>query len=305
MYFARCVLLTLSLVSLFAQEKTQPSPGRPAEPRSVSDDIKKNSQENKASATQPPSAQPAAVKNSDTAPTRNRQTSDIAPKDQEQTVRISSIPTVTVQSIKDWTDRAFWVFSLVLVIVGVLQVFVLIRQNRIINQSLILTHRPRLIIKRLTVDEPGRGALLAASRDKDPPFKPTEPIHGRLLLVNTGASDATIIGSECRVVSTGEPEAIAREVPPHMAPVTILASANDRITPGEIRECRFEGRGPATGQYAAAIEGKFNLNLYVLGWIEYRDRFGIVRRTSFCRRYLPDLLKFEPIKDDPDYESVD
>jgi hypothetical protein len=27
--------------------------------------------------------------------------------------------------------------------------------------------------------------------------------------------------------------------------------------------------------------------IYLLGWIEYEDNLGIVRRTAFCRRYGP------------------
>jgi hypothetical protein len=90
-----------------------------------------------------------------------------------------------------------------------------------------------------------------------------------------------------------------------MGKTYVLIPEGERIEPGAPKECGFEGLGPSLEQFVHAEKTRFDLNLYVIGWIEYADELGVVRRTAFARQYIGDLFRFLPIQDDPDYESVD
>jgi hypothetical protein len=41
-----------------------------------------------------------------------------------------------------------------------------------------------------------------------------------------------------------------------------------------------------------------------MGWINYADDLGFVRRTAFCRRFNPESGRFVAV-DDPDYEHAE
>lgn len=44
--------------------------------------------------------------------------------------------------------------------------------------------------------------------------------------------------------------------------------------------------------------------LYIMGWIEYSDDLGFVRRLAFCRRFDPGERRFVTM-DNPDYEHAE
>jgi hypothetical protein len=69
----------------------------------------------------------------------------------------------------------------------------------------------------------------------------------------------------------------------------------------------------AIGQEAHEIAlGQGAWRLYVMGWVEYGDDLGQVRRTSFCREFRPNIVagrvsgtgRMHPV-DDQDYERED
>ena len=47
-----------------------------------------------------------------------------------------------------------------------------------------------------------------------------------------------------------------------------------------------------------------NLNVFILGWIEYRDDVKCKRRMAFCRRFDTMTNRFVPV-DDCDYEHAE
>ena len=62
---------------------------------------------------------------------------------------------------------------------------------------------------------------------------------------------------------------------------------------------------PATPDEIYNINQKI-LKAYVLGWVEYADDLGNLRRTAFCRLWDPSFNRFRGFTEkDPDYEYSD
>lgn len=62
-----------------------------------------------------------------------------------------------------------------------------------------------------------------------------------------------------------------------------------------------------TSAEGITLAQRIGYQLFVMGWIEYRDDSGVVRRTAFCREFKPGPLddgRFCPVSD-PDYEYED
>ncbi|PWT98117.1 MAG: hypothetical protein C5B51_30030 [Terriglobia bacterium] len=207
-----------------------------------------------------------------------------------------------------------------LVIVGIIQFLALVAQAAIFvktlkdnrraiedtHRSLILTQRPQLTVRTLSVTEPSPNERFIALKASEEIFKPNAAVNGTLSVVNRGNSRATIQTTYCRVIHSG---------PPNMLPKEFLAEALgghslgiDRKTlePGQQITGAFSGTGPTLEQVQhASIPGKGRvLHHYVLGWIDYADELGLVRRTSFCRLYRSNIDGFVKIED-PDYEYAD
>ena len=198
-----------------------------------------------------------------------------------------------------------------LVIVGVAQAYILWRQTGIINQTLILTDRPKLIVRNLAISEPSQSSRINRE-PSEKPFRPEEKITGALWVVNPGNGDAHFQRGWCGVYNG---QGLPMEVP-YDSRVGFSPLNGSTIRPGERVELRFTGTGPSDDQVAAAnaapvqrrIGGNdpapIPLDLYVLGWIDYRDDLGITRRTAFCRRYERTRDRFIAVKD-RDYEYAD
>jgi hypothetical protein len=173
------------------------------------------------------------------------------------------------------------------------------------RQSIVLANRPRLTIRNIVIEEPTVGDRFFIGRKHDRMFNPEKKFKGELAIVNFGGHQATIQNSSCAVVSSGPPEELPRKFgAPDGGGVLIPNGAVIRT--GERVEGRFGGNGPTEKQVnkAAVHSPTETLFLYIVGWIDYADELGHIRRTSFCRVYRPQLDRFIPV-DDPDYESAD
>jgi hypothetical protein len=67
----------------------------------------------------------------------------------------------------------------------------------------------------------------------------------------------------------------------------------DKVAPGRFFGCKFDTN---------VQEGK---NLYVLGYIHFRDRVKTFRARYFAQRYDPAEGVFSAVKDEPNYEGED
>jgi hypothetical protein len=107
--------LAILTVLLTVSQATMPATGKTANhPTSAGDSSQHNSDADKKPAAQSPSAGQSSQ------PTREQYDgSTEAGKDNPQPVTIRELPSVSVT--KDWTDKSYWLFSGLLVIIGGLQ----------------------------------------------------------------------------------------------------------------------------------------------------------------------------------------
>jgi hypothetical protein len=65
-----------------------------------------------------------------------------------------------------------------------------------------------------------------------------------------------------------------------------LLVPSDRLAPGQSAPLGFLSE-EAIEDHAQTIGTKVisAVRLFVMGWIEYRDDIGVVRRTAFCREF--------------------
>jgi hypothetical protein len=72
----------------------------------------------------------------------------------------------------------------------------------------------------------------------------------------------------------------------------------DKLPPGASVPFPFGEMMPGDPEVLAEI----GWQAYFLGFVEYADRLGTVRRTAFCRCWNSGRRRFYQIEDDPDYE---
>jgi hypothetical protein len=207
----------------------------------------------------------------------------------------------------DW-----WMIGLTagLVLVGGGQVLVLVRQTGILNgslvetkkathltrESLILTQRPKLIVRHVVVRNTDGERLLDVS-----PVAATaiilEAHGGRLDVVNVGGSRAHLTKYHSEM-SRGEQLPM---VPPYDGKAG--TDLDLTLAPGMRSYIAFPTERYRHGVSMVREEQGMRY-FWLLGWIEYKDDIGNVRQTGFCRKWSNDHQRFMPT-DDVYYEYAD
>jgi hypothetical protein len=159
------------------------------------------------------------------------------------------------------------------------------------RKEFVSTHRPKLIIRSVTIKPPTHPAL---------PIEEGKPVEVEGVVVNVGNTPAEIVESNVTVLVGG---------PMFHARTPFGPSSNNingvKLVPG--------------GAYTFWLRSEqidfkntpdlYSLNkgekvIYFFGFIMYRDDIGNTRRTAFCRRYDPNAERFTVVND-PDYEYID
>jgi hypothetical protein len=174
------------------------------------------------------------------------------------------------------------------------------KQHAIGRLQFLATHRPRLRVRHISINDPGNTIGLPTFF-----FDHGKEVRGGLVVVNVGGSNATIVETRHRIFfSKGGLPASA----PYdenfqsnmLLPNQVLASGEscatpirdtivmERDNPGETTLRKFESEGWI---------------IYVMGQIRYRDDGGAERFMGFCRVRQKDG-RFRAV-DDPDYEYED
>jgi hypothetical protein len=159
------------------------------------------------------------------------------------------------------------------------------------RKELILTQRPILrvstvIISRVVLhgEKPGLVAI-------------GKPINIQFYISNVGGTPATITNIGCWRHNSASTTPLPMERPYEGKSGNI--SIMQILNPGESIPITFTSE-PMNVDHQGVILGQYNV--YVMGWIEYRDDLKINRRFNFCRKYDPVKGRFFPVADD-DYEN--
>ncbi len=214
------------------------------------------------------------------------------------------------------SDRIIAIATVIYTFVSFLM-FRAIRQQACVSAKiLILAQRPRLRVRNIVVEH-------GLSEERG------TPIRGQFYVSNVGGTDAHVLESYCRAfIVFGHLLPMKRpyEGEDGNNPVVIPPGTSSvRVRPGEAETAIFPLPGDEETASAAhpdrtviltrdQYNGVFPKNdielrvvnasrhtLYVLGWIRYCDKLGIIRRTAFCRRYDPVRGRFFAVHD-RDYE---
>ncbi len=173
------------------------------------------------------------------------------------------------------------------------------RQTRATEESLVLTQRPRIIV---------RNFYFTKSAAKGAPYHVLSAVEsgsvasGQFSIVNTGATTATVRDIVCQTFISNDGTLPMR--PPYEGATVNKAAL--QMKAGEISPYTFGREEPFTQFEANPF---FTLDspakFFVLGWIGYTDDVGTYRFTHFCRYYAPIHGKRFASVIDPDYENAD
>jgi hypothetical protein len=185
-----------------------------------------------------------------------------------------------------------------LVVVGIFGVWAALRtlgtiarQTAAIEKDLVLSQRPRIIVRNLYLADTGEYGQLAIG------LCVNRPIIGQLSMVNIGGTTARIVEKFCEV-------RIDRPLPTKPTYEGVQGIKEETvILPGAFVAERFNREEELTEPERADLQAGQRF-LYVLGWIGYVDDIKIYRRMAFCRIFHTGNRRFVST-DDPDYEYSD
>jgi hypothetical protein len=159
------------------------------------------------------------------------------------------------------------------------------------KEEFIATHRPRLIVRSVTLLPPRHPSL---------PIEPGEPIQIEWAVVNVGNTPAKIIEGNATHLVGGQSFNARTPYSSERNNMTGIA-----LIPGGAYTFVLQADGVDVQNPAQLdIISRGGMVIYFFGFIMYQDDIGNVRRTAFCRRYDPIVGRFRLV-DDPDYEYTD
>ncbi len=159
------------------------------------------------------------------------------------------------------------------------------------KETMLLTHRPVLIVRNIVVDGFDKGEL----GDK--------LTNCRVLLANTGTTNATLIKAHAqwlyeRHLPMENPVSTVHH--PDQQPIVLAAGGLKTVDLGDF-PLDFESHKAFFGEGAP---GQTDQKVFVIGYAKYRDDLGTLRRTYFGRQFDRTKRRFVPV-DHPAYEFVE
>jgi hypothetical protein len=185
------------------------------------------------------------------------------------------------------------------VAVGGIQAWILKRQTEIINRTLVLGNRARLAVRDVTLNDDKR----LINYRQIPGGPSSEPLSGSVLTVNIGGTDAYLVEEYSEIIfrHTGAPLRVG-DNRFHGRPL-----GHVRLPPG----MNTRGIGFSTSAGDPILDTVLlnrirerELEVFLLGWVGYRDELGNYRQTSYCRKWDLESMRFIGTSD-PDYENAD
>jgi hypothetical protein len=210
-----------------------------------------------------------------------------------QTVKVSDLPPLSIA--KDWSDRAYWLFTLFLAVIGGLQVFLLWGNLRAIERQAIQMERQTGILEKSvalaekSAETARQNIEMFVSRERahlrvevmplEWPLQPG-PANLKYKVTLYGATEAYIASSCARaeIMDSLEPPDDAKWWPAMSIPPVI--GPNNRVV-----EAVVQGIFPKMDLEQPDIEAidagkKF---IHFRGFVRYEDVFGTERSTRFRR----------------------
>jgi hypothetical protein len=245
--------------------------------------------------TSAPSSAIAAViltAQNSTAPDSRSQRGSAAPAEPSQSVKVTELPPISVA--KDWSDQAYWLFTLFLVAVGGLQVFLLWGNLRAIERQAMQMERQTGILEKSVIlaeknaDTARQNIEMFVNRERGHlrvelmplQWPPAGTLRVTYRVTLHGATEAYITSSCARVEIADSPE------PKDDGQWWPAMSIPQVITPdNRTQEAQVQGIFPRSNLDQSDIDAidagkRF---IHFRGFVKYNDVFGAERWTR-CRR---------------------
>jgi hypothetical protein len=210
-----------------------------------------------------------------------------------QSVKVSDLPPVSIT--KDWSDRAYWLFTFFLAAIGGLQVFLLWGNLRAIERQAVQMERQTGILEKSVAlaeksAETARQNLeMFVSRERAhlhvqvmPIEWPLQPGPAKLNynVTHSGATEAYITSSCARAEITDSPElGDDAQWRPAMS-IPQIITPNDRVIEAYVQDIFPKSTLEQPDVEAIDTGKKF---IHFRGFIRYNDVFGTERSTTFRR----------------------
>jgi hypothetical protein len=202
--------------------------------------------------------------------------------DAEQPVTVSKLPPVSIT--KDWTDRFYWLFSGLLVVIGGLQIWLLVRQLNTINRQADIAHN-----QEVQMVQAGLQTERIIAQMKDTTVRQLRAYVG-VSKVLLNLTDSTLPEGQVEVQNFGQTPAykvrqsaiININSYPPVSPLTSTpfdAEGSISLIPPGIKQLSvvpFKQKLPA-----GILIGTPENTIYVHGRITYEDAFGQERYATF------------------------
>jgi hypothetical protein len=171
------------------------------------------------------------------------------------------------------------------------------------ERQFVASNRPKLIVRQVVPKFQGHSAQSINT-------------SGFLSVANVGGSDAWITESDAKILRTDLPLHQSGLFSEERRPDNF---ATGSIAPGGTLRVEFSSRiwrpDSATGMFESIDNGAASetslpttlrdpTNVYLIGWIRYRDKNGTERATGFCRIYRASDGRWMRVHD-PDHEYED
>lgn len=225
-------------------------------------------------------------------PDARSQWGSAAPAEPSQTVKVTELPPISVT--KDWSDQAYWLFTLFLVAVGALQVFLLWGNLRAIErQAMQMERQTGILEKSVTLAEKSADTArqnleMFVSRERGHlrvellplQWPPAGTLRVTYRVTLHGATEAYVTSSCARVEIADSPE------PKDDGQWWPAMSIPQVITPeNRVQEAQVQGIFPRSNLDQSDIDAidagkRF---IHFRGFVKYNDVFGAERSTR-CRR---------------------
>ena len=215
-----------------------------------------------------------------------------SPSEPSQTVKVTELPPVSVT--KDWSDQAYWLFTLFLVAVGALQVFLLWGNLRAIERQAMQMERQTGILEKSvalaekSADTARQNLEMFVSRERGHlrvellplQWPPAGSLRVAYRVTLHGATEAYVTSSCARVeiVDSPEPKDDGQWWPAMSIPQVITPE-------NRVQEVQVQGIFPRSNLDQSDIDAidagkRF---IHFRGFVKYNDVFGAERWTR-CRR---------------------
>ncbi|MGA3054195.1 MAG: hypothetical protein ABSD63_08310 [Candidatus Korobacteraceae bacterium] len=188
-----------------------------------------------------------------------------------------------------WPNLALAILAVIAAGIGLETLWIIKRQTDITEQTLLLTHRPKITIRNIVIPE------LTKLNRQSPMNQWSAALVGYYTLANVGGFSATI---QNVVDGIWAEKGLPMERPDRGRPERGIGVI---LAPGESTEISFNvvlGADDA----CRIIDGDFAV--YILVQVIYVDNSKVVRKTSACRKFDLTEQRFTRV-DDPDYEYAD